>query len=125
MSMTKKEQAVVAELRQALALHRTGPVERDVQPPAAFANPDVVGGWDFNTYTLRVYPAWLTFSLIYRANNGDESTPAPLRGMAGWSRECHPIWSTKLLALRALRYAIEQEAAKKLADIDARIEAGA
>jgi hypothetical protein len=123
MSMNKKERAMVAELRQALALHRTRPVERDVQPPAAFAKPEMVKGWDFNTYTLRVYPAWLTFSLIYRANDGDESTPVPSRDMGGWSRECHPIWSTKILALRAMRYAIEQEVAKKLAEIDARIEA--
>jgi len=33
------------------------------------------------------------------------------------------LFSTRELALRAMRYAIEQEAAKKLADIDARIEA--
>jgi len=120
--MTKKEQAMVAELRQALALHRTGPVERNVPRPAPFAKPEMVAGWDYNIYTLKTRYVWLHFNGSYGIES-DEVVPQPERNVGGWSHDHHPLFSTRELALRAMRYAIEQEAAKKLADIDARIEA--
>jgi hypothetical protein len=124
MSMTKKEQAVVAELRQALALHRTGPVEPDVPCPGHFTKPDMVMGWGFNTYNQSVSRVWMT-SLYSHNTLSEEEGPQPTQREGSWSQVHHPLFSTRERALRALRYAIEQEAAKKLADIDARIEAGA
>ena len=103
--MTKKEQARLAVLRHELALAKalrwTEPVEPDVQPPVKGLS---VG------YTYigdRVEPA--RSSVVFHAVGRQDKTD---------SQGCRSLYSTRLLALKALRHAVEKDCAEKLARID-------
>ena len=115
MAMNKKEQAEMAELKKQLsivrALNWTQPVIKDVPRPDS----GTTHGYNFNTHNCLVYEVW---SQPVRHGTGRAPTP---HGSA--SQNGIAMYSTKILALRGLRYAVELECAKKLAAIDAQIEA--
>ena len=115
MAMNKREQAEMEslkqQLREAKALRFTEDVERDVPIPDGG---DVSQGWDFcgpRQYN-RVYEAWSKHSSHgtgqYCPNSGSQN------GVK--------LFSTKLLALRALRRYAEIMHAADLAGIDSMIE---
>lgn len=112
MSMSKKEQAEFAAAKKAVivarALNWTEPVERDVPPPAYNQNDTL--GYTFNTYDARVM--YGRSSSIHHATS-DSEMPQKTRSQRPLS-----MYSTKLLALKALRHAVECECAEKLARID-------
>lgn len=116
MAMNKKEQAAFealqTELREAKAMRFTDPVSHDLAPPTSRA-PDT-SGWTFNSYSGTVAQAWS--SSIYHGYG-------PARTKNG-SASQNPIslYSTKRLALRALRHSVEKECAAKLARIDRLID---
>jgi predicted CxxxxCH...CXXCH cytochrome family protein len=102
--MTKKEREYLEFIETKLALHQTEPVSPDLPPPERC---DVLAkGWSFNMHTGNVYK---TCSSVICHGVGWDNTNS--RG---------PLWqySTEVLALRALRYALENECAKKLRQID-------
>ena len=125
--MTKKEQAQVdamkaelqllasfhrtepAELQLLASFHRTEPVERDVPRPAPSSD-CMSTGWDFNFYAMRVYKA------CSRSNSHGE----------GWERISsqggRDLFSSKMRALKAMRYALERDCMTRLALIDRAIE---
>lgn len=118
--MTKKEQAAFADLehqlRLAKALRFTESVERDVQPPSCMGNEKLRKGWDYNAYlggysAPRVEKACT--SAIYH-NFGDDTKTT--------TQGARSLFSTKLLALRALRVEVESKVAEILAKIDEQIE---
>ena len=111
--MTKKEKAAMDALRQLAALRWTAPVAPDVQPPATFGGAST--GYFFNAYSAEVSPGWS--SSIY---HGHGAAPAKA-GLTG-SQGARALYSTRLLALRAMRHAIELECARKLASVDLAIE---
>lgn len=120
MAMTKKERAemdaVLREARMLGALRWTSPVARDVLPPKGGGYTE---GWDFNAYSGSV---WLGWSTSVSHGNG----PAPADGAAYRSRgsqNSRAMYSSKALALAALRYDTERQAANNLAKIDAMIAA--
>jgi hypothetical protein len=117
-SMNKKEQAAFTQLQEevriAKAMRFTEPVGPDVSPPGyGGGGRDLAKGFLFNAYWPhpRVEPAC---SSSVHHNFGDDSVTR-IQG-------ARSLYSTRLLALKALRHELEQEAAKKLADIDAQIE---
>lgn len=112
MAMTKAEKAKLAALDAELALVRalrwTAPVQPDLPVPE-FGQ--TTSGWQINTYSGRVYEAWSE-----SAAHGEGKA----RGSYG-SQKGIPLYSTRLLALQAMRAAVELECAQKLAAIDAQI----
>lgn len=121
MGMNKKEQAAFADLeyrlRLAKALRFTEPIERDVQPPACTDHDEKLRkGWDYNAYIggfsgPKVEKACT--SSIYHGFGDDTKTT---------TQRPKPLFSTRLLALRALRNNVETQVAEILAKIDEQIE---
>lgn len=117
MAMNKKEQAELAELKNSLrlakALRWTEPVGKDVPPPHTFG--EEASGFVFNAYSSSVSAAW--------SSSGSHGIGSHTReSKYGGSQNSISMFSTRLLALRGLRNAVELEAAQKLARIDEQIE---
>lgn len=116
MAMTKKEKAeydaAIKRAETLAALRWSSPVEKDVPVPTY---PDHTTGYGFNDYYCTVYEMW---SESVSHGHG----PYPGKGVArSASQNGRSMYSTRLLALRALRYAVECEAARKLREIDLQI----
>lgn len=111
--LPKWAQQYVADLqydcRIAAAFHRTQPVEKDVDIPER--SYDLAKGWLFNSYNASVSKA--CSSAVHHCPHDDEKTTSQMP---------RRLFSTKLRALRALRYEVEKESAEKLAKIDLMIE---
>lgn len=116
MAMNKKEQAEMAEMeknvRLAKALRWTDRVEKDIPAPSSFKS---TSGFVFNSYYLSVDPAW---SESVSHGIGRSARDSRISG----SQRAIAMFSTRLLALRGLRNAVESAAAEKLAAIDKEIE---
>jgi hypothetical protein len=112
MAMTKKEQEKMEELLIISALRYTTEVQPDIQPPplGQIGN-EIRNGYLYNTYTLRITEACT--SSIYHNDNGHDRTT---------SQGSCSLYSTKLLALKAMRNEAEKQYAKKLREIDKMIE---
>lgn len=116
MAMTKKERAefdaAIERANMLGALRWSAPVKKDVPPPEQYK--DFSSGWDCNAHAVKVYEVWSS-SVVH----GYGAQPD------GRSASQNSIWcySTRLLALMALRHQVELESAKKLAAIDKMIEA--
>lgn len=121
MAMTKKEaEAVRLALEKARilgALRFTSPVECDVPRPGHEPGaPKQTQGFDFNAYGKRVWIGWST-----SVSHG-EGVIDPDGNSRSGSKNGRDMFSSKLLALKAMRCQLEQEYAKSLAKIDALIE---
>ena len=124
MAMNKKEQAAMqaaidrAELLS--ALRWSAPVDRDVAPPdrgySSGYSSGYSEGWDFNAYNQTV---WLGWSSSIHHGTG----PAPKDGerYLSASQQCRSMYSTKALALAALRHEVERRVAADLMKIDRQI----
>lgn len=114
MAMSKKERAEMEELRQRLstiaALRWTEPVEPDVPVPDWKTGNELSKGF-LPCGSDRVEVA--CSSSCYHAIGRNDKTN---------SQQARWLYSTRLLALRALRHRVELESAHKLARIDAQIE---
>lgn len=116
MAMTKKEaaafEALQNEIRLAKALRWTEQVAIDVPPPGfGEMHEKISKGWLYNAYNLAVNPA-CSSSIHHSSGRDDKTTTLG----AKW------LYSTRKLALQAMRNEVEREAAAKLAKIDAEIE---
>lgn len=92
------------------ALHFTHPVSPDVEPPDSYN--EIRKGFLFNTYCREVKPACTSF--LYHAYGRDDKTT---------TQQPKSLYSTRLLALMALRHAMEIQMATDLANIDEQINA--
>ncbi len=112
--MNKKEQAEMGQLRKELALarslHFTEVVKPDVMPPTSFEMP-LSKGFTFNSYGVSVSPACSSSigHSPHRDTKTDRQGPTPL-------------YSTALLAWKALRNELEIKFANELVGVDERIE---
>jgi len=108
-----KEQIKIAEEQRnlALALRWTEKVMPDVAKPEAGSNVKTQG-FIFNCHTAQVDAMWSESTRHGRASS-------PVNGYQG----SISMYSTKLLALKALRHEIEVRSAEALRDIDKRIAA--
>lgn len=115
MAMNKKEKAYVEDLEcQLLLLRSMTIVSRKVKPDLPPPNYDqgfnaLVKGWSFNKYNHVVEK---TCSSMVHHGKGWEKTSSQ-----------NPIhqYSSKVLALKSLRYEVEQDFYKDMAKIDKRI----
>lgn len=113
--MTKKEQARLEAALTAAALRRTSAEGPDVLPSALSQKPATGFLPLLDGDNSRVEIAW---SAADRHDLGEPPTGHILGGFRG----SRPLYSTRLRALRALRVAVEEEAAKRLRQIDRLIE---
>lgn len=113
MSMTKKEKAEFAALQVLAALRWSDIVMRDVPPPR---DSSTTSGWDFNAYSAEVWRSW-SGSVSHGRGNNPES-----RYVSG-SQGSRALFSTELLALKAMRHEMCANYAMKLAVVDRRIAA--
>jgi len=115
MAMTKKEQdAMQAAIDRAdtlAALRWTNPVARDVGVPLQGYSE----GWDYNAPSHRVWLGWSD-----RVGHGSGPAPGKFRSGSQGSRR---MFSTRALALAAMRHEIEKKAAEELLSIDRQIAA--
>jgi len=110
--MNKKEAAYVEELLTRIALRWTSPVEPDVMPPSPGGG--LVKGFAF-VGALGMSPrvdVACSSSAGHALGRDDKIT----------SQNPKRLYSTRLRALRALRYAVEERCARLLRDIDHQIE---
>ncbi|WP_134043815.1 hypothetical protein [Paraburkholderia caballeronis] len=124
MAMTKAEKARVeqleTELREAKALRWTERVTPDIPVPmgGSFAETSgytLIGSRDY----IRVEPAWSS-CVFHGTGYASSKEQKAHRGSA--SQKGIALYSTRLLALRAMRFEIESGAAKRLSSIDKMIE---
>jgi len=115
--MNKKEQAAFDELEQKLRLAKafswTSPVAPDLAPPTE--GHKLSRGYTYHTYSTMVQPACSSRNRSYRGAH-----ELPELGLA--STGGIMLYSTKLLALKALRHEVEHDCARRLASIDKQIE---
>lgn len=115
MAMTKKEKAALEEALTLSALRATAGAEPDVMPPIAFGGGTngfmVVGERSDSPSVIR---AWSEST----AHGRGDSRSSSLSGSQG----SRALFSTKLLALQALRRVVEIECCRRLRRIDVMIE---
>ncbi len=117
MAMTKKEQAEMAALKQqlayAVAFHFTDPVLPDVpHPKHTDAKTVLTEGWTLNEFGRRVEQACSCDSYHGTGTVLKTGVQEPL-----------DLYSSKELALRAMRQKLEQQFAKVLAELGQQISA--
>lgn len=116
MAMNKKEQAEMEnirnEMRKARALRFTDKVYQDVLPPSHNEGYGKLNtGFVFNSHNCSIDIA-CSSSFSHGKGQANKTT----------SQQAISMFSSRLLALKAMRNEIEQECAKKLAKIDGYIE---
>ncbi len=109
--MNKTEAARMSRMATLLSLHSTGadPIPPDVMPPTERGSD--TEGWMYNTYTREVYRAWST---AYNHGLGTFANQA----RSTTSQNSISLYSTRTLALQAMRRELEFEFATKLHAID-------
>lgn len=112
MAMTKKEKAELERLQNELeiakAFRRTEEVLPDVQPPGTWGG--LSQGWHFNCHAEKVSIACSSSTSHAIGRNDKTQSQNPIK-----------LYSTRLLALKAMRYSMECDFAKKLAKVDSEI----
>jgi len=115
MAITKKEKAefdaAILAAKTLAALRWTEPVKKDLPIPSS----GTVSGWDFNSYSCIIVQQWSE-----PESHGDGEKRSNQWGISYQNGK--PLYSTKLLALKALRHEVENKVAKQLLSIDIQIE---
>jgi hypothetical protein len=115
MAMNKKEQALIEELLTVSALRYTADVEKDVPVPEPCSNKTSRG--------FIFYGEGSDSSRIEEIESTSIShCTAGTKFSGSHSHGGRSLYSTRLLALRALRRAVEKVSAKRLRDVDIMIE---
>ena len=99
-----------ADERAKLAFRFTPEVPYDLQPPSPGSGGKMIKGWDCNSYSQTV--SMMCSSSIHHGHGWEGTSSQNPRAM----------YSTELLAWKALRHELEIEYSQSLADIDAKIE---
>ena len=117
--MTKKEQQQFQELKEEFDLYRalrwTASIETDVSvPESSYGNTEgLAKGFLFNDYLGGPRVERACSSSVGHAFGQDDRTT---------TQNPRRLYSTRLLALKALRYALEKKCAEKLLEIDRQIQ---
>ena len=114
MAMNKKEQAEFDAAKKAVivarALNWSEPVEPNMPAPRH--------GEEITGYLPHAYCGTFLYARSSSIGHATSRDEMPKRTS---TQNARSLYSTKLLALRAVRYQVELECAKKLADIDIQI----
>lgn len=97
-------------IRLAQALRFTEDVTPDIAPPKSY-NGDLSTGYGYNAFNDTIAPCCSSVSSHGWNSHDKTTTQRPIF-----------MYSTRVRALRALRREVEIQCAKRLADIDAKIE---
>lgn len=109
MVMTKKEKKMVEDLKTKLALRFTEQVKPDIDYPKI--EDDLINGYQFNSYRKEIYKSCST-SYSHGTRQWDKiSSQQPIQQ-----------YSSKLLALKAMRNEVEKQCAIDLRSVDILIE---
>jgi hypothetical protein len=112
--MTNKELAAVERLKHELRLARawkmTDPVTPDIPIPDYMDG--IKNGYLYNAYSARIEKA-CTSAINHNFGGWDKTT----------TQQPRELYSTPILAIRAMRYEMEREFLNKLAAVDKLIEA--
>lgn len=115
--MTKAEKsmmdATMKDLAMEKAMRRSRSVGRDLPPPS---NSGVAEGWDFNDCGKGRVEKSCSSSIYHCFGYWKSEHPN-----SGWSQGARSLYSTEVLANKALRHAMAEQFAETLARIDARI----
>ncbi len=109
MAMNKKEKAELEKYKQLSALRMTEQVLPDVKKPTDYG--DLATGYTFNGYSFKVSES--CSSTVSHSTSGSLTTT---------SQSAIEMYSSKLLALKAMRNALELRYAKELRSVDIMIE---
>lgn len=112
MAMNKKEKKMIEDLKIFCALRFTEKVEKDVDPPTIEdVSGKIINGWNFNSYNMSAHKS--CSSALSHSNDGWDKTrcQSPIKQ-----------FSSRLLAIKAMRNDIEYDCACKLRKIDIMIE---
>jgi len=112
--MTKKEQALLDDLRRQLAL--SWPRYEKPQPFQPGPDDGKVEAWFFNSYNGLISHGWSSFLYHHRT---EWPISQPSRGFS--SQTSGTPYRTELEAYRAMRWEVSDILSKRLADIDAKI----
>jgi hypothetical protein len=115
MAMNKKEQAMVEALKvEALkveaAFKRTSEILPDVPPPESCSD-ELTKGFLFNAYCIEVRTACSSATGHSHGRNDRTS-----------SQRARSLYSTRLLALKAMRFEVEKRIMTELRKVDRQIE---
>lgn len=114
MAMNKKEQQAFAEMQQQVALAKalrwTEPVQPDVMPPTGN---ELRKGFLFNSYIGGPRVDKACTSAVHHAFGQNDKTT---------TQQARCLYSTRLLALKALRHELELKCAAILLGIDQQID---
>ena len=114
MAMNKKEREELEAAKTVAALRWTAPVHTDVPPPEPSTGGET-NGWDFNSHSMRVRRSWSTCISHGEGESNDRRYGSAAQGGVH-------LFSTRLLALRAMRHQIERTVAATLRSVDRMIE---
>jgi hypothetical protein len=115
-ALTKKDLAKIEAYRTLAALRWTGEVKPDIPIPECYQT--TTSGWDMIPDATGWGPyATVAWSEPSQYGHG-KYVPNQTMGFRG----SKPLYSTKLLALKAARHEIEKRFAAQLAKVDAEIE---
>jgi len=107
--MNKKEQKLVEDLKIVAALRWTDGAEKDIPKPRS--EDGLVSGYVFNSYSYRVEES-CSNSVCHGRGRSDKTT----------SQNPIEMFSSRLLALKAMRHEVELRLAIELRKIDLLIE---
>ncbi len=117
MAMNKKEQAAYDEAidraNTLAAFHFTESVKRDVPPPDS----GYTEGWDYNAHNPTVWLGWSSTT-----GHGTGAAPKEGERYRSGSQGSRAMFSTKILALKALRHEMEIKFANELRKVDDKIK---
>jgi len=111
MAMNKKEIELVEDMKTKLALRFTEEILPDIDKPSSEKMYEIINGWSFNSYSLRIEKS-CSSSHFHSISNWDKTT----------SQQGIKQYSSRLLALKAMRHEVELKCAKELRKIDLMIE---
>lgn len=116
--MNKSEREAFEKLQDDLRIARALRFTEKIKPDIPAPKDGTTRGFLFNAYSSQIqYAASRTVS--------HATSYAPIKDTGfggGWTQGGRAIYSSKLLAFKAMRYEVELECAKKLAGIDKQIE---
>jgi len=108
--MNKKEQQEMEDLKTRLSLKFTDEVKPDLMPPESRSDL-IVNGYHFNSHTKIVSEA-CTSSTYHNVWGWDKTT----------TKGAKALYSSRILAYKAMRNELELQFAKQLRTIDKKIE---
>jgi len=109
MAMNKKQLKEMEDLKTLASFRRTEEILPDLEKPD-YNQEKLTLGWSYNSYVMRAYKT--CSSCIYHGEGWEKTN----------TQNSIKQYSSKILALKAMRFEVEMRIAKELREIDLMIE---